>query len=82
MKRHDMGASHMGRGDKYEHGVDRPKGGKLDGMAHNLVDVDDFKKQAMDTAYGQAGKHGTMSDEKKIHAQFRHSFDDPGAGGY
>lgn len=33
--------------------------------------VADYKGMSMDTAYGQAGKHGLASDEKKIHAQFK-----------
>lgn len=31
----------------------------------------DAKGEAMDIAYGQAGREGCMSDEKKIHAQFK-----------
>lgn len=31
----------------------------------------DAKGEAMDIAYGQAGKSGCMADEKKIHAQFK-----------
>lgn len=69
-------------GGHMEHGTDKPPHNKGGGKAQNLVDVDDFKGQAMDTAYGQAGMHGCRSDEKKIHAQFKHSYDDPGAGGY
>jgi len=33
--------------------------------------VDDMKKNAMDIAYGQAGKGGCKSDDKKIRAQMK-----------
>lgn len=45
-------------GGHMEHGTDKPPHNKGGGKAQNLVDVDDFKGQAMDTAYGQAGMHG------------------------
>lgn len=73
MKRHDVHAEHM---------TDMPHPKKGPAHAENLVPADDFKKQAMDIAYGQAGRHGMASDEKKIHAQFKHCYDDPGASGY
>lgn len=69
-------------GGRMEHGTDMPHNKKSGGKAHNLVDVDDFKGQAMDTAYGQAGAKGCASDQRKIKAQFHHSYDDPGASGY
>lgn len=44
-----------------------PKKGKNEPM----TSLDDFKGDAMDTAYGQAGKSGCSSDMKKIHSQFK-----------
>ncbi len=36
----------------------------------------DFKAEAADQAWGQSGKDGLMSDEKKIHSQFFHAYSD------
>ena len=62
---------------KMRHQVDMPSEPKQGGKAQNLVDADDFKGQAMDGAYGQAGKSGCASDQKKIKAQFHRSYEDP-----
>jgi hypothetical protein len=69
-------------GGHLEHGTEMSHNKRSGGMADNLEPVDDFKGQAMDTAYGQAGIAGCRSDQKKIMAQFHHCYDDPGAGGY
>lgn len=36
----------------------------------------DFKGEAADQSWGQSGKDGHMSDEKKIHSQFFHAYSD------
>ena len=36
----------------------------------------DFKDEAADQAWGQAGKDGLMRDEAKIHSQFRPAYSD------
>lgn len=36
----------------------------------------DFKQEAADQAWGQSGKDGLMSDERKIHSQFFHAYSD------
>jgi len=58
------------KGVHYEHEVEKPsppaQGHMMKGWG-----LDDFKSSAMDIAYGQAGKAGCESDQKKIHSQFK-----------
>jgi hypothetical protein len=55
----------------YKNEVDEPampaKGHKLSGMGCH-----DFKGEAMDIAYGQAGAAGCKSDYRKIESQMKH----------
>lgn len=55
----------------YENEVEKPKvaprGHQMSGMG-----CEDYKGQAMDIAYGQAGKGGCKSDMKKINSQMKH----------
>lgn len=67
------------KGKTYEHGMDEPKRQKIGkGSGHQVAmsNCADFKSQASDQAYGQAGDKGCMSDQKKIMAQFNHSYTD------
>ena len=54
----------------YKNEVDKPE---IPGVRANepMKNASDFKGEAMDTAYGQAGHAGCKADEKKIHAQFK-----------
>ena len=56
-------------GAHYEHGVDKPKQRKSMGNAQDDYGCSDFKSQAMDTAYGQAGMEGCKMDMRKINSQ-------------
>jgi len=72
MKKHKHMDGHMGHSGHamYENEVEKPhvpKSRKNEPMEN----CEDYKGEAMDTAYGQAGKHGCASDEKKIHSQFK-----------
>ncbi len=53
----------------YRHEEDMPAQPKQGGKAQNLHSMKDFKSQAMDQAYGQAGAKGCKADEAKIKAQ-------------
>lgn len=65
----------------YRHEEDRPKPAKQGHMLHGLG-CEDFKKEAMDIAYGQAGKGGCSSDHKKIASQMKHysGYEDTNSG--
>lgn len=54
----------------YKHQEDKPSQPAQGGKAENLRSMKDFKGQAMDQAYGQAGSKGCKSDEAKIKSQF------------
>ena len=54
----------------YKHEEDKPGQPKQGGKAQNLHSMKDFKSQASDQAYGQAGSKGCAADEAKIKAQF------------
>lgn len=63
----------------YKNEEDEPrfqKIGKGEGHQVSMRDCADFKKEASDQSYGQAGKSGCVSDEKKIRSQFFHSYTD------
>lgn len=68
---HHLKAEHKRHGSApYEHETDHPH---IPPKGKNAMmgPVDDFKGDSMDTAYGQAGKHGCQADQKKIHSQFK-----------
>lgn len=54
----------------YEHEVDMPHIPRK-GKNEPMMSLHDYKGEAMDTAYGQAGEDGCKADEKKIHSQFK-----------
>lgn len=54
----------------YEHEVDKPKEAPKGMKPSNIHPMNDFKSDASDQAYGQAGKSGCMADHKKIMGQF------------
>jgi hypothetical protein len=63
--------SHMHHSSSpYEHETERPHI-PMKGKNEHMMSVDDFKGDAMDTAYGQAGEAGCHADMKKIHSQFK-----------
>lgn len=55
---------------QYEHETERPA---LPAEGHEMKGwgLHEFKGEADSIAYGQAGKEGCKSDEKKVHAQFK-----------
>lgn len=53
----------------YKHQEDKPSEPKSGGKAENLFGAKDFKDQASDQAYGQAGYAGCKADQAKIKAQ-------------
>jgi hypothetical protein len=55
----------------YKNEVDEPHVPKH-GHQEAGMGVHDFKKEAMDIAYGQAGSAGCKSDEKKFSSQMKH----------
>ncbi len=68
-------------GAPYKNEVDAPKGQKIgSGTGSNELGrmhcCSDYKAEASDQAFGQSGKSGLMSDEKKIMSQFNHSYTD------
>lgn len=75
MVRHEM-KQHMDRGGverghaMYRNEVEEPHVPKQ-GKRSMEAGLHDAKGEAMDIAYGQAGREGCMADEKKIHAQFK-----------
>lgn len=56
---------------RYEHEMDEPKVPKH-GHQESGMGCADFKGQAMDIAYGQAGSGGCKSDTKKMDSQMKH----------
>lgn len=54
----------------YENEVDKPSVPKVR-KNEPMESCDDFKDEAMDTAFGQAGKGGVASDHKKISSQMK-----------
>ncbi len=53
----------------YKHEEDMPKQPKSGGKAQNNHSMKDFKGQAADQAYGQAGARGCKADAAKISSQ-------------
>lgn len=66
---HHEGSMHKAS-SPYEHEVEKPHI-PSHGKNEPMMNAADFKGDAMDTAYGQAGEAGCRSDEKKIHSQFK-----------
>lgn len=64
------------RNEHYEHGTDKPMKAKEGGRPIGTHGCGDFKGEAFDQAWGQAGKAGVMADMRKIHAQHFHSYTD------
>lgn len=70
-------------GQPYDNEVDEPKHQKIN-QAHISATADlgmmttcaDFKAEAADQSWGQAGLDGCKSDNKKIHSQFFHAYSD------
>ena len=54
----------------YENEVDKPSVPPM-GKNEPMMNLHDFKGEAMDTAYGQAGEAGCKADQKKINSQFK-----------
>lgn len=65
----------MGYKNEMEFPKEAPKGHMMSGMG-----MDDFKKEAQDIAYGQAGKSGCSSDQKKIMSQMKSYTNDSNSG--
>ena len=80
-KRHGHRIDHesMMHHGMYKHEEERPKVAPKGHMMHGLG-ADDFKKEAMDIAYGQAGMEGCRSDSKKIMSQMKTYVDDSNSG--
>lgn len=63
----------------YKDETDRPSHQKIGKGKGHMVEMEschDFKKEASDQAYGQAGMKGCEADYKKIKSQFFHSYTD------
>ena len=66
---------------RYEHGDDRPREAKGGHKPENMYGCMDFKGEAADQAFGQAGKAGVESDHRKIMAQhFSGAYSDDTSG--
>ncbi len=84
MKHHDGHMGHKSHDHMYKHGEDEPHVPAHGHQEHGMG-VSDFKGQAQDIAYGQAGEQGCKSDSKKMSAQFKNyhwDSDTGGASGY
>lgn len=63
----------------YEHEMDKPKVAPKGKKPSQIHPMNDFKMDASDQAYGQAGKSGCMADHKKIMSQhFTGAYKDDG----
>ena len=63
----------------YKNETDAPTHEKIGSGKGHMVSMHsckDFKGQASDQSYGQAGMSGCKSDEGKIKSQFFHSYTD------
>ena len=58
------------KGHMYKNEVDEPHMPAQGHMEHGMG-CHEFKDEAMDIAYGQAGTAGCAKDNKKIHSQFK-----------
>jgi hypothetical protein len=70
MMHEGMSKGRHGSRGMYENEVEMPHV-PPHGKNEPMCNLHDFKDEAMDTAYGQAGQMGCKSDEKKIHSQFK-----------
>ncbi len=68
MKHHE--AIHHYAQEKYQHEVDKPSL-PPEGHDFNSMGCSDYKSDAMDIAYGQAGEKGCKEDGSKIVGQFK-----------
>jgi len=68
MKHHEA-MKHYAEGG-YEHGVDKPALAPK-GKEEQSMGCSDYKKEAMDIAYGQAGQAGCKADGTKIIGQYK-----------
>jgi hypothetical protein len=68
-------AYHHSSRDVYRNETSHPKQPKMSDD-ERMASAKDFKGQAMEIAYGAAGKKGCESDVRKIKAQFNHSYGD------
>ena len=64
------------RNEGYKNETDRPMKAKEGGRPMGTYGCGDFKGEAFDQAWGQAGKSGVEADMRKIHAQHFHSYTD------
>ena len=64
----------------YKNEVDMPMKAKQGGHPMDDYGCDDFKSQAFDQAFGQAGKKGCEMDMRKIHSQHFMSYSDDHSG--
>jgi len=55
----------------YRNEVEKPEQAAV-GHLKRAMGCDEFKGQAMDISYGQAGKKGCSSDQRKIQSQMMH----------
>lgn len=69
MKHHDA-IKHYAEGGMYKNEVEEPKVAPV-GHLEQSMGCSDFKGEAMDIAYGQAGQAGCKSDGSKIISQFK-----------
>jgi hypothetical protein len=68
--RHHEAMQHKAQKGGYEHEVDKPSLPK-EGHLEQSMGCSDYKKDAMDIAYGQATQSGCKSDGSKIISQFK-----------
>lgn len=68
MKHHEA-IHHYAQG-KYQNEVDKPSL-PAEGKVENSMGCSDFKKEAMDISYGQAGQAGCKADGSKIISEFK-----------
>lgn len=68
MKHHEA-IHHYAQG-KYMHETDKPSQ-PSEGHMTQSMGCSDFKKEAMDIAYGQSGQAGAKSDGSKIVSEFK-----------
>jgi hypothetical protein len=69
MKHHET-MKHYAQKGGYEHETDKPSVPKEGHLAQSMG-CSDFKGDAMEISYGQAGKSGAKSDGTKIVSQYK-----------
>lgn len=64
---------------EYKNEMDKvPHAYGKDSRQPEMNGCNDFKSEASDQAFGASGKSGSMSDQKKIHAQMPYQYSDVG----